>query len=214
MGSSRPKILGAYLTERLSVYDCPESCGADFSGPCGVAQSARVGAGGLLVHGGLPENGNLRLGATNATSSSLGSGQHRRRVSSAWESGQSTLYEYGRGFAGGESLLLDPGERPWIWRHQQSHNFTGRSQPLAQRLCVCHSGFGLLTADFHIPQGYQGRSPCLVRSVAPLSPPIRKPGKHYLRRIERRSTTARMSEPGCTNQRRLGTWPDRSRYGP
>src|SRR2546429_4777814 len=23
MGSSRPKILGAYLTERLSVYDCP-----------------------------------------------------------------------------------------------------------------------------------------------------------------------------------------------
>src|SRR5438067_1032388 len=44
MGSSRPKILGAYLTERLSVYDCPESCGADFSGPCGVAQSARVGA--------------------------------------------------------------------------------------------------------------------------------------------------------------------------
>src|SRR5437870_2126569 len=101
MGSSRPKILGAYLTERLSVYDCPESCGADFSGPCGVAQSARVGAGGLLVHGGLPENGNLRLGATNATSSSLGSGQHRRRISSAWESGQSTLYEYGRGFARG-----------------------------------------------------------------------------------------------------------------
>src|SRR6184192_1003771 len=85
MGSSRPEILGAYLTERLSVYDCPESCGEDFSGPCGVAQSARVGAGGLLVHGGLPENGNLRLGATNATSSSLGSGQHRRRVSSAWE---------------------------------------------------------------------------------------------------------------------------------
>src|SRR2546430_16740345 len=41
-------------------------------------------------------------------------------------------------------------------------NFTGRSQPLAQRLCVCHSGFGLLTPDFHIPQGYQGRSPCLV----------------------------------------------------
>src|SRR5437762_13002286 len=119
MGSSRPKILGAYLTERLSVYDCPESCGADFSGPCGVAQSARVGAGGLLVHGGLPENGNLRLGATNATSSSLGSGQHRRRISSAWESGQSTLYKYGRGFAGGESLLLDPGERPGIRRHRQ-----------------------------------------------------------------------------------------------
>src|SRR5437879_2758927 len=23
MGSSRPEILGAYLTERLSVYDCP-----------------------------------------------------------------------------------------------------------------------------------------------------------------------------------------------
>src|SRR5436190_1668248 len=66
---------------------------------------------------------------------------------------------------GGESLLLDPGERPWIWRHQQSHNFTGRSQPLAQRLCVCHSGFGLLTPDFHIPQGYQGRSPCLVRRL-------------------------------------------------
>src|SRR5438552_10286404 len=138
MGSSRPKILGAYLTERLSVYDCPESCGADFSGPCGVAQSARVGAGGLLVHGGLPENGNLRLGATNATSSSLGSGQHRRRVSSAWESGQSTLYEYGRGFAGGESLLLDPGERPGIRRHRQSDNFTGRRDRKSTRLNSSH----------------------------------------------------------------------------
>src|SRR2546430_4847646 len=84
MGSSRPKILGAYLTERLSVYDCPESCGADFSGPCGVAQSARVGAGGLLVHGGLPQNGNLRLCATKATSSRLGSRPHRPRVLSAW----------------------------------------------------------------------------------------------------------------------------------
>src|SRR5438034_394905 len=66
----------------LSVYDCPESCGADFSGPCGVAQSTRVGAGGLLAHGGLPERGNLRLGAADATGSSLGSGQHRRRISS------------------------------------------------------------------------------------------------------------------------------------
>src|SRR2546429_3306958 len=67
MGSSRPKILGAYLTERLSVYDCPESCGADFSGPCGVAQSARVGAGGLLVHGGPPQKGKLRPCAKKAT---------------------------------------------------------------------------------------------------------------------------------------------------
>src|SRR5206468_9532778 len=54
----------------------PESCGADFSGPCGVAQSARVGAGGLLVHGGLPENGNLRLGATNE----IGRASCRERV--------------------------------------------------------------------------------------------------------------------------------------
>src|SRR5437867_13169460 len=164
MGSSRPKILGAYLTERLSVYDCPESCGADFSGPCGVAQSARVGAGGLLVHGGLPENGNLRLGATNATSSSLGSGQHRRRISSAWESGQSTLYEYGRGFAGGESLLLDPGERPGIRRHRQSDNFTGRSQPLAQRLCVCNAAFKFLTVNFILPRGNQARGAAPARS--------------------------------------------------
>src|SRR5947207_14210572 len=137
MGSSRPKILGAYLTERLSVYDCPESCGADFSGPCGVAQSARVGAGGLLVHGGLPENGNLRLGATNATSSSLGSGQHLRRISSAWESGQSTLYEYGRGFSGGESLVLDPGERSGIRRQRQSYSSAERRKPLPKRICAC-----------------------------------------------------------------------------
>src|SRR5437588_4696114 len=85
MGSSRPKILGAYLTERLSVYDCPESCGADVSGPCGVAQSARIGAGGLLVHGGLSEAGNLRLDATDAKSGSLRPGQHCGRISSAWE---------------------------------------------------------------------------------------------------------------------------------
>src|SRR5437588_7553986 len=97
MGSSRPEILGAYLTERLSVYDCPEGCGADFSGPCGVAQSTRVGAGGLLAHGGLPERGNLRLGAADATGSSLGSGQHRRRISSAWKSGKARYMNIAEG---------------------------------------------------------------------------------------------------------------------
>src|SRR5438309_11869734 len=102
MGSSRPEILGAYLTERLSVYDCLESCGAYFSGPRGVAQSARVGAGGLLVHGGLSENLNLRLCATDATRISHAACQHRRRNWPASESGQSRLYEYGRGCAGGE----------------------------------------------------------------------------------------------------------------
>src|SRR5437773_12102198 len=87
------QILGAYPTERLSVYDGPESCGADFSGPCGVAQSTRVGAGGLLAHGGLPERGNLRLGAADATGSSLSFGPHRRKISSAGNSGQSTQKE-------------------------------------------------------------------------------------------------------------------------
>src|SRR2546429_7383319 len=90
MGSSRPEILGAYLTERLSVYDCPESCGADFSGPCGVAQSARVGAGGLLVHGGLPQNGNLRLCATKATSSRLRFRPQRPKDFSGRGNGQNT----------------------------------------------------------------------------------------------------------------------------
>src|SRR6266480_710469 len=67
-------------------YACPQSCGADFSGPCGVAQSARIGAGGLLVHGSLPQAGNLRLDATDAKSGSLRPGQHCGRISSAWES--------------------------------------------------------------------------------------------------------------------------------
>ena len=40
-----------------------------------------------------------------------------------------------------------------------------RSQPLAQRLRRRHSDFWLLTPDFHIPKGYQGRSPWLI--VAP-----------------------------------------------
>jgi hypothetical protein len=31
-------------------------------------------------------------------------------------------------------------------RRHQPQNLTGRSQPLAQRLCVCDSGFGLLTS--------------------------------------------------------------------
>src|SRR2546430_7226189 len=74
------QILGAYPTERLSVYDCPESCGADFSGPCGVAQSTRVGAGGLLAHGGLPERGNLRLRSVSVTGSPFCFRHHRRRV--------------------------------------------------------------------------------------------------------------------------------------
>src|SRR2546429_924443 len=101
MGSSRPKILGAYLTERLSVYDCPESCGADFSGPCGVAQSARVGAGGLLVHGGPPEKGNLRLWRTKSPRSTLGGRPNRPRRLSAAGSARNTPDEYGPGRAGG-----------------------------------------------------------------------------------------------------------------
>src|SRR2546429_1015001 len=106
MGSSRPEILGAYLTERLSVYDCPESCGADFSGPCGVAQSARVGAGGLLVHGGLPQKGNLRLCATKTPSSSLRFGPKPPKDSSAWGNGQKTPYENWPGVAGGEGPFI------------------------------------------------------------------------------------------------------------
>src|SRR2546429_8063796 len=101
MGSSRPEILGAYLTERLSVYDCPESCGADFSGPCGVAQSARVGAGGLLVHGGLPRKGNLRLWGSKTTSNKLRFRPKHPKSFSAGGNGQKTPYENWRGVAGG-----------------------------------------------------------------------------------------------------------------
>jgi eukaryotic-like serine/threonine-protein kinase len=49
-------------------------------------QSARVGAGGLLVHDHVPEGGDIRLVAANAKSGSLRPSQHRRRISSAWES--------------------------------------------------------------------------------------------------------------------------------
>ena len=84
----RGEILGAYPTERLSVYGCSESCGTDFSGSIGVAQSARVRTGGLFVYDSLPQARNVRLDATDATSGSLGPCQHCRRISSAWESGQ------------------------------------------------------------------------------------------------------------------------------
>src|SRR5205814_3181710 len=93
-------------------YACPQSCGADFSGPCGVAQSARIGGGGLLVHGSLPQAGNLRLDATDATSGSLRPGQHCGRISSAWESCATSLYEFGRGFPVREWSLVDPGGMP------------------------------------------------------------------------------------------------------
>src|SRR5580693_8734591 len=67
-------------------YGCPPSCGANFSGPFGVAQSTPVGAGGVLVHGGFSEGGDLRFGAANATGGGLCTCQHCRRISSAWES--------------------------------------------------------------------------------------------------------------------------------
>src|SRR5437016_11118831 len=84
MGSSRVvRYLEHTPVNAFLFYDCPQSCGADFSGPCGVAQSARIGAGGLLVHGSLPQAGNLRLDATDAKSGSLRPGQHCGRISSA-----------------------------------------------------------------------------------------------------------------------------------
>src|SRR3989442_14841724 len=107
MGSSRVvRYLEHTPVNAFLFYDCPQSCGADFSGPCGVAQSARVGAGGLLVHGGIPEKGKLRLCASKATRSRLGFGQHRPRGLSGGGKGQKTAYENWRGGAGGGARLL------------------------------------------------------------------------------------------------------------
>src|ERR1700739_2805649 len=138
-------------------YACPQNSGTNLSGSRGVAQGARVGVSGVLVHSGLSEGGDLPLSVANATGRGLRACQHRGRISSTWESGQTALYEYGRGFPGGESLLLDPGERPRIRRHQQSHNFTRGSQPLTQRLYKGDSGFGLLTSISR--RGSQGEGP-------------------------------------------------------
>ena len=48
-------------------YACSQNSGTNFSGSRGVAQGAQVGVSGVLVHSGLSEGRNLRLGAANAT---------------------------------------------------------------------------------------------------------------------------------------------------
>src|SRR5208337_2592616 len=67
-------------------YACPQNSGTNLSGSRGVAQGARVGVSGVLVHSGLSEAGNLRLGVANATGYGLRPCQHRGRISSAWKS--------------------------------------------------------------------------------------------------------------------------------
>src|SRR5208283_1215496 len=42
-------------------YACPQNSGTNLSGSRGVAQGARVGVSGVLVHSGLSEEGTLRL---------------------------------------------------------------------------------------------------------------------------------------------------------
>src|SRR5437879_13579709 len=81
-------------------YACPQNSGTNLSGSRGVAQGARVGVSGVLVHRDLSEGGNLRLGVANATGCGLRPCQHCGRISSAWERCQSSLSEYCRGLHG------------------------------------------------------------------------------------------------------------------
>jgi hypothetical protein len=71
-----------------SSFDLVSTQGSDYGlfRIFGVAQSAPVGAGGLLVPESLSERGNLRLGFTNAKSSSHRHSQRRRRISWALKS--------------------------------------------------------------------------------------------------------------------------------
>src|SRR5271165_3562770 len=62
-------------------------------------------------------------------------------------------------------LLPDPRQGSWLRRDRRPKQHSGRSQPHAERVRQCHSDFWLLTPDFHILEGYQGRSPCLVRAI-------------------------------------------------
>lgn len=49
-----------------------------------------------------------------------------------------------------------------LWGYPAAGKLARRSQPPSQRVCASHSGFSLLTSGFHIPAGYQGRSPWLA----------------------------------------------------
>src|SRR5215467_5304852 len=75
---------------------------------------------------------------------------------------QSSLYEYGRGFPGGESLLLDPERQDLGYGNTSS--LTTSLVVVSRLLNAIQRLSWLRTPDFHIPKGYQGRSPCLVSS--------------------------------------------------
>src|SRR5215471_2917217 len=78
---------------------------------------------------------------------------------------QSSLYEYGRGFPGGESLLLDPERQDLGYGNTSS--LTTSLVEVSRLLNAIQRLSWLRTPDFHIPKGYQGRSPCLVRRCVP-----------------------------------------------
>ncbi len=134
------EIPGAYSHGRLCVYVHAETSRPKLSRPAGMAQSPRVRAGRVWIHGWFSQTGNLRSGVADAARGSLGTGQYRRRFSPARQGRQSPIHELGGGLAGRVPLLPDPGSGSEVRRHFETGQRGGGSQPHAQRLRRRHSG--------------------------------------------------------------------------
>src|SRR5215467_3564134 len=76
------------------------------------------------------------------------------------------FWNIAEGSLGGVPLLPDPRPGSRLRPDGIFDYFTRRDEPATKRLRACDSGFWLLTSGFHIPKGYQGRSPCLVRAIS------------------------------------------------
>ena len=62
----------------------------------------------------LPQAGDLRPVAADASCGGVHSGQHCRGIPSSRQSGQGSVHEYSRGLRRGMPLLSDPRQGPWI----------------------------------------------------------------------------------------------------
>src|SRR6266853_1198887 len=74
-----------------------------------------------------------------------------------------SIPEYCGGFPRRVPVLFDSVPRLGLRPERVADQRTGRNQQAAQRLRANDPGFWLLIFWLHIPEGYQGRSPWLVR---------------------------------------------------
>ena len=157
------EIPGGYRRGRLLVYAPAETRRPQLSRPVGVAQSARVRSGCLHTSPrAFPKQETYGLSlqmrrAAVSIPANIAEGFRRRG-----KADKARFMNMAEGSLEECRYYLILAQDLGYGDTRTGSRAARRSQPLLERLRRRHSDFWLLTSDFHIPKGYQGRSPWLV----------------------------------------------------